>query len=204
MNDRVITRSQCICLGWLNPSKCGYVYQHRHSIMKPLHHALYHVYQMHILALTENSCWTSHIKMLTGTSKSFQLVDNFHRCLLFDSYRRMNIYLVFYLSVLVIYAVVWESLTRWFYSESRKTVENIWYINLLPDSFWMLNAGKKVDIDNNNFFIMYCLQAMVANTAIPSGVPSPNKWGVWTIFLCWWAVKVTIYIHGIPPTPRYM
>ena len=29
--------------------------------------------------------------------------------------------------------------------------------------------------------------------------PVPKKWGVRTMFLCWWAVKVTIYIHGVPP-----
>ena len=29
--------------------------------------------------------------------------------------------------------------------------------------------------------------------------PAPKKWGVRTMFLCWWAVKVTIYIHGVPP-----
>ena len=26
-----------------------------------------------------------------------------------------------------------------------------------------------------------------------------KKWVVRTMFLCWWAVKVTIYIHGVPP-----
>ena len=27
--------------------------------------------------------------------------------------------------------------------------------------------------------------------------PAQKKWGVRTMFLCWWAVKVTIYIHGV-------
>ena len=32
-----------------------------------------------------------------------------------------------------------------------------------------------------------------------SGVASPKKVGVLNFFLCWWAVKFTIYMHGTPP-----
>ena len=39
-----------------------------------------------------------------------------------------------------------------------------------------------------------------------SGVASPKKLGVLTIFPCWWAVKVTLYMHGTtpPPPPLYI
>ena len=43
----------------------------------------------------------------------------------------------------------------------------------------------------------YLMVSLVTKQAVAS--PAPKKWGVRTMFLCWWAVKVTIYIHGVPP-----
>ena len=51
---------------------------------------------------------------------------------------------------------------------------------------------------SKGFLIFLNLHCMLLPRYTTAASPAQKKWGVRTIFLCWWTIKVTIFIHGIP------
>lgn len=55
----------------------------------------------------------------------------------------MNSFLILYLIVLVLFAIIWECITIGFYSASANLPSAMWYVGGAVD-FWTQSAGEQV------------------------------------------------------------
>jgi len=58
----------------------------------------------------------------------------------------MNRFLIVYVFILLLFAVVWESITIWFYSQPSSAIANTWYIHGVYDYFGSLTARQQVSL----------------------------------------------------------
>lgn len=64
--------------------------------------------------------------------------------------KKMNVFLIIYLSILVSFSVIWEIITIGYYSMSKTSPENMWYVGGLPD-FWNLGSWDQFVIILEDF-----------------------------------------------------
>lgn len=65
--------------------------------------------------------------------------------LLYSSFRKMNVFLIIYLTILVSFSIIWQIITIGYYSTSETSPDNMWYVGGLPD-FWNLGSWDQVRI----------------------------------------------------------